>query len=203
MNNDKLQYFKDKLIKEKKNLLKTINREISEEYGSIDMYYTELSGFDNHPGDIGTEVFFMEQDRGFKNKLNNTLDEIEESLEDIKNGTYGICKSCDKKIDEDRLDIIPYAKTCIECANEEKTPIEYRQFESIDDKRAISFSMNPRENVMYDREDSYQDTAIFNMVPNDPSYSTGDNMGIMDEEDEGIVEEVEKISQEYYDETLE
>ena len=35
----------------------------------MDMYYSELSRFDNHPGDIGTEVFIMEQDKGLKTNL--------------------------------------------------------------------------------------------------------------------------------------
>lgn len=202
MDREKMEYFKDKLIKEKKRVLKSLNQKTSEEYGSIDMYYTELSGFDNHPGDIGTEVFFMEQDKGFKNQLDNTLEEIDASLQDIRNGNYGICDSCEKDIHSERLEIIPYAKTCIECSTEDKLPIQYRQFESIDDRKVINFSMNPWENVAYDREDTYQDAAVFNIVPKDPSYSTGDNMGIMDETERGIVDNIEDISQEYYDDTL-
>lgn len=202
MNKTAMEYFKDRLIKEKKKVLHSLNQKTSEEYGSIDMSYTELSGFDNHPGDIATEVFFMEQNKGFKNQLDNTLEEIEESFEDLKNGDYGICKLCHKKIHNERLEVIPYVKTCIECSTEEKLPIEYRQFESIDQDKFVSFSMYPRENIMYDREDTYQDVDIFNIVPNDPSYSTGDNIGIMDEEEHGIVEDIEQISQEYYEDTL-
>ncbi len=202
MNEEKLQYYKDILIKEKKQILNSINHRLNEEYGSMDMYYSELSRFDNHPGDIGTEVFIMEQDKGFKNKLDDTLNEIEDSLEDIKNRTYGICKICDKYIDEERLQLIPYLKTCIDCSNDEELPKDFRQFETIDEKKMVSFSMEPRENVGFDREDSYQKTASFNMVSKDPSFSTGDNMGIMDEEELDIVEDVEKISQEYYDDTL-
>lgn len=202
MNKEKLEYFKDKLIKEKQRVLHSLNQKISEEYGSIDMYYTELSGYDNHPGDIGTEVFLMEQNKAFKNQLGDTLEDIEGSLEDISKGEYGICKLCHNKIHSERLEIIPYVKTCIDCSSEKNLPIDFRQFESIEGRKMVSFSMDPRENVMYDREDSYQDAEIFNIVPNDPSYTTGDNMGIMDETDGGIVEAVEEISQEYYDDTL-
>ena len=34
-------------------------------------------------------------------------------------------------------------------------------------------------------------------------FTTGDDMGVYDEENSGVVENVEKISQEYYDETNE
>lgn len=38
------------------------------------------------------------------------------SLVRIENGTYGICKKCDEEIARERLDIIPYAVLCRDCA---------------------------------------------------------------------------------------
>lgn len=202
MDINKLNYFRDKLIDEKKKIVKSLNNIDKEEYGSLDMYYTEASGYDNHPADIGTELFMMEQEKGFKNKLSETLEEIESSLEDIKNGNYGICQNCKENIDEERLELIPHVKNCIECSKDITPTIDSKQFESIDKDYITSFSMNPESNVEFDREDAYQKVAFFNMVPGDPSFSTGDNMGIMDENEGDGVEEVENISQEYYDETL-
>ncbi|MBC8590443.1 TraR/DksA C4-type zinc finger protein [Wansuia hejianensis] len=202
MDKDKLKYFKDKLIKEKKDIIKSLKTRDNEEYGSIDMYYTELSAYDNHPGDIGTEVFQMEQDKGFRNKLGDTLEKIESSLENIEKGSYGICSLCNNPINEERLELIPYLTTCIDCSEKNIMPIDYRQFDSIDSKRLVSFSIRPKTNTAYDREDGYQDAAVFNMVPGDPSYTTGDNMGVMDEEENDGTEEIEKISQEYYEDTL-
>jgi RNA polymerase-binding transcription factor DksA len=34
----------------------------------------------------------------------------------IANGTYGICKKCDEEIATERLDIVPYAVLCRDCA---------------------------------------------------------------------------------------
>lgn len=120
MNKDKLRLFKNRLNKEKKDIMESIKKRNMQEYGVADAYYTEASGYDNHPADIGTEVFMMEQDKGFKNKLNDTLYQIDESLENIRNGSYGICHNCKKEINEDRLELIPYLKSCIECADEPK-----------------------------------------------------------------------------------
>lgn len=202
MEKDKLDYFRDKLIQEKKNIIKSKDNITKEEFGAMDMYYTESSGYDNHPADIATEVFMKEQDQGFRNKMDDKLAEINISLKKIKDGSYGSCDKCNKKIDEDRLELIPYLKTCLECSESEKPALEFRQFESIDDSYITKFSNVPDENIIFDREDTYQSVASFNMVPGDPSFSTGDNMEIMDEDEAGIVENVEKISQEYYDETL-
>lgn len=202
MDRNKLFHFRNRLIEEKKNLIKSLKNLDREEFGSMDMYYTELSGYDNHPGDIGTEVFFMEQDRGFRNNIDDTLKEIDISLENIENGSFGICEICNKGIDEERLELIPYLKTCVECSEENSTPEDIRLFESINDKYIISHSNNPEENTGYDREDAYQDVAYYDVVPGDPSFSTGDHIGYSNEDETDGVEEVERISQEYYEDTL-
>ncbi|MGJ0848668.1 transcriptional regulator, TraR/DksA family [Tissierella praeacuta DSM 18095] len=210
MDKDKLYYFKKRLLEEKKRLLKVLNNMNNmKEFGSMDVYYSELSNYDNHPADIGTELFMMEQDNGFKNSMKDTLNEIDNSLEDIKDGSYGICKACKKKINEERLDLIPYLKNCMECADSITiTPdreMDTRKFVPIDEEQGTSFSDTTEDTVEFDREDAYQKLASFNIVPDDPSFATGDDFGIMDEQDgdggDGV-EEVENISQEYYDETL-
>ena len=75
-----------------------------------------LSNAPMHLGDVGTEVYLQE--------LNATLLENEEflraevlaAMERIDDGTYGVCENCGKKIIEERLDLIPYARFCTPCA---------------------------------------------------------------------------------------
>ena len=40
---------------------------------------------------------------------------IDNALERIKNGSFGICKGCGKEIAVGRLEAIPYAALCIDC----------------------------------------------------------------------------------------
>ena len=40
---------------------------------------------------------------------------IDSALTKIKQGKYGICMKCGKKIPQERLEAIPYALMCIEC----------------------------------------------------------------------------------------
>lgn len=40
---------------------------------------------------------------------------IEEALQRIKEGRYGICVYCNQKIQKKRLDAVPWARHCIEC----------------------------------------------------------------------------------------
>jgi DnaK suppressor protein len=41
--------------------------------------------------------------------------QINAALMAIKEGTYGLCESCDSKIEKSRLKALPFAKTCIKC----------------------------------------------------------------------------------------
>lgn len=201
MNIEKQAYFKNRLIEEEEKLSKAKDNIMEGRQDLVNKYYSELSGYDNHPGDIGTEVFMKEQDEGFRINIENKLKDINVSLGMIEDGSYGICNNCRQNINEERLDLIPYAKTCQECMGEE-VKIDFRQLESIEDKYAKSNSNNPASNVIYDREDAYQDVGGYNIVPGDPSMSTGDNIGLSDDEETDGVDRIENISQEYYDNTL-
>lgn len=50
---------------------------------------------------------------GTKDKIR--LQQIEAALVRLENGKFGFCVSCGKKIDEARLEAIPYAVMCIDC----------------------------------------------------------------------------------------
>jgi len=47
--------------------------------------------------------------------LESTLRDINNALDRIKNGNYGICKYCKKEIGEKRLLARPVANTCVAC----------------------------------------------------------------------------------------
>ncbi|ACN98375.1 TraR/DksA family transcriptional regulator [Sulfurihydrogenibium azorense] len=58
---------------------------------------------------------------------------IDEALERIKNGTYGICEVCGKEIEEERLEAVPWTTLCIQHAKErelyEETPdLRYKEY---------------------------------------------------------------------------
>lgn len=45
----------------------------------------------------------------------NELREIEDALERIRAGSYGVCEACGEMIESERLDAYPTARRCIEC----------------------------------------------------------------------------------------
>lgn len=213
MNDKKLQHFKEKLLQEKEQQLQSLKNREKEKDQTMELLDSELSSYDNHPADVGTELYMMEQEEGFKEQIKIVIDKIDDSLEDIEEGKYGICNNCNKEIKEERLELIPYAKTCLDCSEAEK---DNNIDNNVKDNNKIyeslnyqSFSLTPDENkdsTGYDKEDTLEDVFEDNIVPKDPSLSTGDNIGLVEEgkyNDSEVVEEIEKISEEEYKETLE
>lgn len=45
------------------------------------------------------------------------LQQIDAALERIRNGKYGICLGCNKEIPQARLEALPYAFLCVNCAS--------------------------------------------------------------------------------------
>ena len=43
------------------------------------------------------------------------INDIKEALARIDKGTYGVCSRCKKAIAAERLEAVPYAKTCTAC----------------------------------------------------------------------------------------
>ena len=79
---------------------------------------SELSSYDNHPAEIASELFDIEHQMALKKLHEHEISEIEKSLQKLEKGTYGICESCNRKIDSKRLELLPQAKLCIDCAKE-------------------------------------------------------------------------------------
>jgi RNA polymerase-binding protein DksA len=49
--------------------------------------------------------------------LRETLDEVEDALGKLDAGSYGVCESCGKPIGVARLEAMPAARLCMECAS--------------------------------------------------------------------------------------
>jgi len=74
----------------------------------------ELSAYDQHPGDIGTEVFEHEKNQSLLEHVQAELVEVEEAFQRLEAGTYGICQACQRPIAPERLEAMPATRFCIE-----------------------------------------------------------------------------------------
>lgn len=72
--------------------------------------------------DLGSDNYEQEFDLGMRENQGETLREIDEALERIDNGTFGVCQNCGKPISKGRLAAKPHARFCVPCKSElEKT----------------------------------------------------------------------------------
>ena len=75
----------------------------------------ELSSYDNHPADLGTETFEREKDLGLLGNLRLFQGRVREALERLDQGTFGTCQHCGQPIAAERLEAIPWTPLCLEC----------------------------------------------------------------------------------------
>jgi len=75
-----------------------------------------LSNVPLHMADLGTDNYDQEFTLGLIENEQGTLELINEALGRMEKGTYGHCVECDELISKPRLQAIPYARHCIQCA---------------------------------------------------------------------------------------
>lgn len=188
------------LLQRQGTLIEQVQNDFGMELSYIDAT-GELSSYDNHPADMGTELFERGKDVALNEHAENELEQINEAIHAIENGTYGICRECSMDIPYDRLLAIPTTDKCIEHAENDDSyksrPVE---------EEVYSAQLNPgnfadKEQVGYDSEDAWQDVSRYG-TSETPSDLYGDQESYNEmypnsDENVGIVEDVEKYSSHY------
>ena len=84
------------------------------------MKATGFSEADDHEADggDGTAQTLRLQALGQMGNINRTIQQIDEALHRIDDGTYGVCTVCGQLIRKPRLLNQPFVLTCMECQNE-------------------------------------------------------------------------------------
>ncbi len=72
-------------------------------------------GYSNHQADDATEAFEQAKGLALRQHMEDLLLQIGDALERLKRGTYGICESCGQTISAERLEVLPYARLCVNC----------------------------------------------------------------------------------------
>lgn len=157
----------------------------------------ELSGYDNHPGDIGTELFERGKDQALNQADEHRLREIDQALVRMERGEYGICVVCGREIPVERLEVVPETAYCVE-HEPERTVSESRPVE----ERVIhppfgEHSYDGRNRTFYDAEDAWQDVERYGTSNPPDMYPEGKNyneLTIDPDENRGYVDDVEKVA---------
>jgi RNA polymerase-binding protein DksA len=111
-----LEKFRKRLVEERDRIKESIK-----EHEAQVRQYDEIGGrvHSNHMADQGTDEFRHEQAFKLLQSENRYLYRIEDALQRIEDGTYGKCELCGEAIAAPRLEALPYARMCIQCAEKE------------------------------------------------------------------------------------
>ena len=108
MDEKKLEKYKKKLLEDRTDLGAELQRVTNGEKnkdrnGSMD------------PVDLADASYSADYSLAWTEKINKRIREIDESLDRIRDGSYGVCELCGEDIPEGRLEVRPNAKYCAQC----------------------------------------------------------------------------------------
>lgn len=186
----RLQQEKTKLIAQISDIEKTgLGDTMSDSLG-------ELSVNDNHPADIGDELFERSKDLALRDNAHVILENIEKAFEKLADGTYGYCEDCGKRIPDERLDVIPWANKCIHCQEKsEEIDVTPRPIEEEILKPPFHrSSLDSKDYTGFDGEDSLQSVMRYGSsdtpqdIPGTCDYkalfpNSNEHIGIVDRAD--------------------
>jgi RNA polymerase-binding protein DksA len=110
--------FREALLEERKRVEAAIQNLHDENPGTLAEDAGEETAYDNHLADTATETYDRELDYTLEENSEHVLAEIDAALKRIEEGTYGTCTNCGKQIAEERLEALPWATLCIDCARD-------------------------------------------------------------------------------------
>jgi DnaK suppressor protein len=107
--------FREALEAERRRVTAAIENLRNENPGSVEDETGDETQ-DQHLGDAATAMHDRELDYTLADNESQLLREIDAALRRIDEGTYGTCTNCGKPIAEERLEALPWASLCIDCA---------------------------------------------------------------------------------------
>ena len=125
VNKNRLHRLEQILVSKRTALIEVLERQFGEQLGEDPLSALEETievgdrSVSIHGQDIELAVVQMKRDE---------LRQIEGALRRLRSGTYGRCEECDAEIDLARLEILPFATTCVDCKRRREA--EERRFET-------------------------------------------------------------------------
>ena len=122
MSKEDLAYFKNLLLEKRKEVVKNLEYLKSVIMESTTKEATgDHSSYSFHMADQGTDAMEREKAFMFAARDEKYLKQIDEALERVDNGTYGICRITGKLIGKERLEAVPTTTISVEAKKAQET----------------------------------------------------------------------------------
>jgi len=193
-----LNQLRNNLIRERDELTSRLQH--SDKFGMnepMGIELGELSLVDNHPGDIGSEMFERGKDLALTEMWEHQVEKIEAALARMDNGTYGRCLECGEPIPLERLEALPSAEYCVKHVPDDDTSYRRPREEKFL-APAMRSDMDHDDTTQFDGEDAWQIVESWG-TSNTPALQEGNRrtdyneMYIESDENEGYVEPLESF----------
>jgi len=115
-----LKAAKEKLLEMRRQILREVSADLEE--GRETHKGEGMDTYDLASEERDREISFILSDRG-----REKLQAIQEALDRIEEGTYGICESCEGEIAEGRLEALPFTRLCVTCQQEREREAKLRR----------------------------------------------------------------------------
>ena len=79
----------------------------------------ETSTYTFHMADQGTDAREKEKAFYFASRDDKYLQQLYKALDRINEGTFGVCRSCEKNIRKKRMEAVPTTTICYDCKKQE------------------------------------------------------------------------------------
>jgi RNA polymerase-binding protein DksA len=117
-----------KELAEFRRVLESERERLTEELEAIEEHLPEVEqvsmdttgGYDEDLADVASDAFEREKGFAIENSVQDLLNQVEEALSRIDEGTYGLCEVCRQPIHPERLRALSYARLCIDCKSREE-----------------------------------------------------------------------------------
>ncbi|MBX6377074.1 MAG: TraR/DksA C4-type zinc finger protein [Clostridia bacterium] len=124
----------------------------------------ELSAYDNHPADLGSETFERSKDLALRRLFRSNAERVREALRRLEAGTYGLCVRCGRPIAAERLVAAPEADLCLACRQAVEAEGERERRRPVEEEvlgPPFARTFDRLEGSAYDGEDAWQDVARY------------------------------------------
>ncbi|MBO5422744.1 MAG: TraR/DksA family transcriptional regulator [Fibrobacteraceae bacterium] len=121
MSKKDLEYFESLLLEKRREIVASQVGSSSTGAFHTQKHQAEMVGYSNHlTADAASDYTSLETTFDLAAREGKFLVYLEEALQRIKKGTFGVCKVCNQLIPRARLEAVPTATKCVNCKEETK-----------------------------------------------------------------------------------
>lgn len=116
MDKDETQKLKGVLLEEKERIEKALKEFTTKDPNAKGDYDSIFPNIGDSPDENAQEVTEFDKRKSLEINLESHLADINKKLEELDEGTHGVCGNCSGNINPKRLEAVPTASLCISCA---------------------------------------------------------------------------------------